>query len=94
VNISLDIGSSSPQPVPASQPAASAPAPQPASTTKPIADTVKLSQGAQIHALSQQGQSPSQIANSLGVAVSIIDTALSITVAATKTTTVSIPLAK
>jgi DNA-binding CsgD family transcriptional regulator len=44
-------------------------------------DTVKLSQSAQIHALRQQGQRPSQIASSLGVSVSSVDSVLGITVA-------------
>jgi hypothetical protein len=44
------------------------------------ADTVKLSQSAQIHAMRQQGQAASQIASSMGVSVASVNSVLGIVV--------------
>ena len=52
-----------------------------ATVARPANDTVKLSQSAQIHALRQQGQRASQIANSLGVSLSSVNSVLGIAVA-------------
>jgi len=84
MSISAITNSAQPLTVPIPQPPA--PAPQP---VEPAADTVKLSQNAQIQLLTQQGQSPAQIAGSLGISISVIDTELSIVVptAAASTTT-------
>jgi hypothetical protein len=49
-------------------------------TVRLSGDTVKLSQTAKIHALKQQGQGASQIAQSLGVSVGSVDSALGIVV--------------
>jgi hypothetical protein len=53
-----------------SQPSAPPPPPETASSkpTGDTIDTVKLSQDAQIKLLAQQGQSPSEIAQNLGIA--------------------------
>ena len=75
-------------------PASTAPA-KPAETTpnpaiKTVTDSVKLSQDAQIQLLTQQGQSPAQIANALGLPVATIDSDLYIvTASATPTVTPS-----
>jgi hypothetical protein len=68
---------------PSTQPA-STPAPAPAPTqqqpTQPqiSADTVTLSQSAQVIQLNQQGQLPQQIASSLGIPLSTVDSDLGI----------------
>jgi len=86
VNISPITGSFSPSAIPATlATAAFAPVSQPSPTIKRVVDTVKLSQQAQIQLLTQQGQSPSDIANSLGVAVSVVDSDLFITAPSTTT---------
>jgi DNA-binding NarL/FixJ family response regulator len=65
-----------------SQPPASLPAPDPTpSPVEDVRDTVKLSEDAQIHLLTQQGQSPDEIAQNLGVAVSTIEGYLGVVVA-------------
>jgi hypothetical protein len=51
-----------------------------AASTFASTDTVKLTQNAQIHALEQQGQAISEIANSLGVTVASVDSVLGVTV--------------
>ena len=61
------IGSAQPAYSPTPAPAAPRQAPQP----EPSADTVTLSQSAQVIQLNQQGQIPSQIAANLGMPVGI-----------------------
>ena len=70
-----------------SQPAIAAHSPSDSSeigtTQKPAvasADTVKLSQAAQIHLFKQQGQSLSQIAANLGISLSTVDGYLGVAV--------------
>jgi hypothetical protein len=61
--------------------------PAPAQTTQSdpaAADTVKLSQDAQVHLLKQQGQSLSQIASNLSIPIATVDGYLGITVPATQ----------
>ena len=62
---------------PASTPAATGRAVQPTAS----ADTVKLSQSAQVSQLTAQGQSPSQIADTLGLPVATVDSDLGIVAA-------------
>ncbi len=62
---------------------ASTPAPAPAPTMQPAqpqvsVDTVTLSQSAQVLQLNQQGQLPQQIASSLGIPLSTVDSDLGI----------------
>jgi hypothetical protein len=65
-----------------SQPPASLPALDPISNLEEDAtDTVELSEDAQIRLLTQQGQSPGEIALNLGVAVSTIEGYLGVVVA-------------
>jgi hypothetical protein len=59
---------------PARAPLATKQTPQP----EPSADTVTLSQSAQVIQLNQQGQSPSQVAEDLGIPVSTVDSDLGI----------------
>jgi hypothetical protein len=58
---------------------------QPSEVSQPpaqtAADSVKLSQAAQVHLFQQQGQSPSQIATSLGISTATVDGYLGIAVA-------------
>jgi hypothetical protein len=61
-------------PSPSPAPVATQPAPQPQAST----DTVTLSESAQVSQLSLQGQSPSLIAESLGLPVSTVDLDLGI----------------
>jgi DNA-binding NarL/FixJ family response regulator len=57
---------------------------QPSEVSQPPAqaadDSVKLSQAAQVHLYKQQGQSPSQIATSLGISAATVDGYLNIAV--------------
>jgi DNA-binding CsgD family transcriptional regulator len=69
--------SAQPAYTPTSAPAATQEAPQP----EPSADTVTLSQSAQVIQLNQQGQIPSQIAANLGIPVSTVDSDLGIAAA-------------
>jgi len=62
---------------PNSTPAATSRAVQPTES----ADTVKLSQTAQVSQLTTQGQSPSQIADALGIPVATVDSDLGIVAA-------------
>jgi DNA-binding CsgD family transcriptional regulator len=71
------IGSAQPAYSPTPAPAAPRQAPQP----EPSADTVTLSQSAQVIQLNQQGQIPSQIAANLGMPVSTVDSDLGIAAA-------------
>jgi DNA-binding NarL/FixJ family response regulator len=65
-----------------SQSVASLPAPDPTpSPMEDVTDTVKLSEDAQIRLLTQQGQTPDEIAQNLGVAVSTIEGYLGVVVA-------------
>jgi hypothetical protein len=64
-----------------SQPTASLPALDPISNPEDATDTVKLSEDAQIRLLTQQGQSPDEIALNLGVTVSTIEGYLGVAVA-------------
>ena len=72
----------------ASVPAANQ-APQPESS----GDTVTLSQSAQVIQLSQQGQSPSQIAAELGIPVSTVNSDLGVTAAAVTSAPAAVPAA-
>jgi hypothetical protein len=88
-------GSFSSQPAPAahspSDPSSDSDA---GATQKPAvasADTVKLSQAAQVHLFKQQGQSLSQIAANLGVSVGTIDGYLGIAVAKVASTPAPTP---
>jgi hypothetical protein len=61
--------------------------PAPTQTTPSVpaaADTVKLSQDAQVHLLKQQGQSLSQIASNLSIPIATVDGYLGITVPTTQ----------
>jgi DNA-binding CsgD family transcriptional regulator len=63
-------------------------------TQKPAAtsaDTVKLSQAAQVHLFKQQGQGLSQIAANLGISVGTVDGYLGIAVAKAASTPVPTP---
>jgi DNA-binding CsgD family transcriptional regulator len=51
-------------------------------------DTVRLTQSQQIHALKQQGQGASQIAKTMGVSLTSVDSVLGITEAKTSTSAV------
>jgi hypothetical protein len=65
-----------------SQSAVSLPPPDPTpNPTEDVTDSVKLSEDAQISLLTQQGQSPDEIAQNLGVAVSTIEGYLGVVVA-------------
>jgi hypothetical protein len=72
---------------PVSAPAATAPKTD--SQTAAPADTVRLSQAAQVHLLKQQGQLLSQIASNLSIPVATVDGYLGIQVA--KPTSVPVP---
>jgi hypothetical protein len=61
-------------------PAIAVPGPLP-NSAKAATDTVKLSEDAQIRLLTQQGQSPDEIAQNLGVAISTIEGYLGVVVA-------------
>ena len=76
---------------PAAQASAVALAKTAAPSIKTLADTVKLSQDAQIQLLTQQGQSPAQIASALGLPVATIDSDLYIVPAPTASTTATNP---
>jgi hypothetical protein len=81
VNISPITGSFSPSAIPATlATAAPPPVAQSSPTIRTVVDTVKLSQQAMIRLLTQQGQQPSDIANSLGISLSAVDGDLNITV--------------
>ena len=72
------------------------PAPAPAETAQaaqptPYADTVKLSQSAQVSQLNTQGQSPSQIADSLGIPVTTVNSDLGIVAAKVSSTPAEAP---
>jgi len=55
-------------------PTVSSPTPDPDSNpTGDSTDTIRLSENAQIQLLTQQGQSPAEIALTLGVAVMVVD---------------------
>jgi hypothetical protein len=74
-------------PAASTQPA-STPAPAPAPTTQPVqpqitTDTVTLSQSAQVIQLNQQGQLPQEIASSLGISLSTVDSDLGIAASTT-----------
>jgi DNA-binding CsgD family transcriptional regulator len=65
-----------------SQPAVSLPEPDATpSPAEATTDTVKLSEDARIRLLTQQGQSPDEIAQNLGVAVSTIEGYLGVVIA-------------
>ena len=83
--MSLSIsGTLSAQPTAATTAAAAATRQTP---TKPVsADTASVSQSAQVSQLSLQGQSPSQIAASLGIPVSSVDLDLGIATVASNST--------
>jgi hypothetical protein len=59
-------------------------APQPSPQTS--ADTVTLSQAAQVNQMNLQGESPSQISQNLGIAVNTVDLDLGVVVAQTAST--------
>jgi hypothetical protein len=73
--------STQPADTPASAPAATTQAPPP----PPPTDTVTLSEPAQVSQLSLQGQSPSEIAVSLGIPVATVDSDLGIVATAVAT---------
>ncbi len=76
--MSISISSTLPAPPPAAANAAAKPAPaQP--TTNASADTVRLSETQQIYQLYNQGQAVSQIATSLSITVSEVNSYLGIT---------------
>lgn len=68
------IAAAQPADIPARAPVATKQSPQP----QPSADTVTLSQSTQVIQLNQQGQSPSQIAEDLGIPVSTVNSDLGI----------------
>ena len=70
-------GTSSSQPAYASSSAIGSSATPLAQESQP-SDEVTLSQSAQVSQLSQQGQTPSQIAQNLGISVSLVDLDLGI----------------
>ena len=72
---SPSIGSTSPSTLAPAQTTPSDPA---------AADTVKLSQDAQVHLLKQQGQSLSEIASNLSIPIATVDGYLGITVPVTR----------
>jgi hypothetical protein len=78
-----------PASIPAPARAATKHAPQP----QPSADTVTLSQSAQVSQLSAQGQSPSQIAQYLGIPVSTVDLDLGIVAANVASQPAAVPTA-
>lgn len=77
---------------PAYTPAPAPAAPQPAPQPEPSADTVALSQSAQVIQLNQQGQSPSEIAANLAIPVSTVNTDLGITAATIASTPSAAPV--
>jgi len=79
--MSISISSTLPAPSPAAVNAAARPAPaQPAQpTTNASPDTVKLSESQQVYQLYNQGQAVSQIATTLSLSISEVNSYLGIT---------------
>ena len=77
---------------PLAAPTANRPAPQPPQPQVP-ADTVSLSQFAQVSQMNEEGETPSEIADALGIAVSTVDTDLGIPAATVAATPTAAPVA-
>jgi DNA-binding CsgD family transcriptional regulator len=89
--MSLSISGTVPVPLADTTAPAQAPAKQ-AAKPQPPADTVVLSQSAQINSLYLQGQSPQQIAENLGLSQLIVNSDLSLAVSTVTSPPASAPV--